>query len=83
MNFETILIDKKDHIGIISLNRPDQLNTFNVTMAKELNQSLNEMDQDNEIRVVLIKGNGLVFSAGIDVRVLPMKSILDYRFLTW
>ncbi len=79
MNFETILIDKKDHIGIISLNRPDQLNTFNVTMAKELNQSLSEMDQDNEIRVVIVKGNGRVFSAGIDVSVLPMKSILEYR----
>lgn len=79
MNFETILIDKKDHIGIISLNRPDQLNAFNVTMAKELNQSLNEMDQDNEIRVVIVKGNGRVFSAGIDVSVLPMKSILEYR----
>ena len=81
MIFETILIDKKDHIGIISLNRPDQLNTFNVTMAKELNQSLSEMDQDNEIRVVIVKGNGRVFSAGIDVSVLPMKSILEYR--TW
>ena len=68
MNFETILIDKKDHIGIISLNRPDQLNTFNVTMAKELNQSLSEMDQDNEIRVVIVKGNGRVFSAGIEDR---------------
>ena len=79
MIFETILIDKKDHIGIISLNRPDQLNTFNVTMAKELNQSLSEMDQDNEIRVVIVKGNGRVFSAGIDVSVLPMKSILEYR----
>jgi len=52
MNYESILIDKKDHIGIISLNRPDQLNTFDVVMAKELNQALNEMDQDDETRVV-------------------------------
>lgn len=79
MNYESILIDTKDHIGIISLNRPDQLNTFDVVMAGELNQALNEMDQDDEIRVVLIRGNGRVFSAGIDVSVLPMKSILEYR----
>ncbi|MBW2332449.1 MAG: enoyl-CoA hydratase/isomerase family protein, partial [Deltaproteobacteria bacterium] len=58
---------------------PDQLNTFNMTLAKELNQALDEMEQDKEIRVIIIKGNGRVFSAGIDVTVLPMKSILEYR----
>ncbi|HDH87046.1 MAG: enoyl-CoA hydratase [Desulfobacterium sp. 4572_20] len=79
MDFETIIVEKKNHVGIITLNRPDQLNTFNMTLAKELNQALDEMEQDKEIRVIIIKGNGRVFSAGIDVTVLPMKSILEYR----
>jgi enoyl-CoA hydratase/carnithine racemase len=79
MDFETVIVEKENHIGIITLNRPDQLNTFTTTLAGELNQSLVDMDQDKEIRVTIIKGNGRVFCAGIDVSVLPMKSILEYR----
>ncbi|HUU39921.1 MAG TPA: enoyl-CoA hydratase-related protein [Desulfatiglandales bacterium] len=79
MDFETILVEKKDHIGIITLNRPQQLNTFNMTMARELDQALTDMDKDNEIRVIVIKGNGRAFCAGIDISVLPLKNIIEYR----
>jgi len=79
MDFETIIAEKQEHIGIITLNRPEQLNTFNKTSAKELDQALTDMDSNKEIRVVVIKGAGRVFCAGIDVSVLPLKSILEYR----
>jgi enoyl-CoA hydratase/carnithine racemase len=79
MDFETIIVEREHHIGIITLNRPEQLNTFTSSLARELNQALRDMDQDREIRVVIIKGNGRVFCAGIDVSVLPMKSVLEYR----
>ena len=79
MDFETIIVEKQDYIGIITLNRPEQLNTFNKTSAKELDQALTDMDGDKEVRVIIIKGNGRVFCAGIDVSVLPLKSILEYR----
>ena len=79
MDFETVIVEKENHIGIITLNRPEQLNTFTTTLAGELDQSLVDMDQDKEIRVIIIKGNGRAFCAGIDVSVLPMKSILEYR----
>ena len=79
MDLETIIVEKENHIGIITLNRPDELNTFTNTLAAELNQSLVDMDQDKEIRAVILKGNGRAFCAGIDVSVLPMDSILEYR----
>jgi len=79
MEFETIISERQNHIGIITLNRPEKLNTFTTTLAKELNQAMADMDHDREIRAVIIKGNGRVFSAGIDVSVMPMKSILEYR----
>jgi enoyl-CoA hydratase/carnithine racemase len=79
MDFETIIVERENHIGIITLNRPEQLNTFTSSLARELNQALLDMDQDREIRVVILKGNGRVFCAGIDVSVLPMKSVLEYR----
>jgi enoyl-CoA hydratase/carnithine racemase len=79
MNYETILADKETHIGTIALNRPDQLNTFTTTLAHELNQALVAMDKDQDIRVVILKGNGRAFCAEIDMSVLPMESIIDYR----
>ncbi len=79
MDFETILTERENHIGIITLNRPEQLNTFTATLADELNQALVDMDNEGDIRVVVLKGNGRVFCAGIDVSVLPMKGILEYR----
>jgi enoyl-CoA hydratase/carnithine racemase len=79
MEFETIISERQNYIGIITLNRPEKLNTFTTTLAKELNQALADMDQDREIRAVIIRGNGRVFSAGIDVSVMPLKSILEYR----
>jgi len=79
MDFETIIVEKENHIGIITLNRPEQLNTFTTALARELSEALADMDRDETIRVVILKGNGRVFCAGIDVSVLPMKSILEYR----
>ena len=79
MDFETVVVETENNIGIITLNRPDQLNTFNTALARELNQALADMDKDQGIRVVIIKANGRVFSAGIDVSVMPMKSIIEYR----
>ena len=79
MDFETIIVEKENHIGIITLNRPDQLNTFTTALARELSEALADMDRDETVRVVILKGNGRVFCAGIDVSVLPMKGILEYR----
>jgi enoyl-CoA hydratase/carnithine racemase len=79
MDLETIIVEKENHIGIITLNRPEQLNTFTTALARELGEALTDMDRDEAIRVVILKGNGRVFCAGIDVSVLPMKSILEYR----
>ena len=45
MDFETVIVENENHIGIITLNRPDQLNTFTTTLAGELDQSMVDMDQ--------------------------------------
>ena len=66
-------------VGVITLNRPDQLNTFNSLLAEELVQALLAMDADSKVRVVLLKGAGRVFCAGIDVTELAGKSAMEYR----
>jgi len=78
MSDRPVIVDRKDHIGIISLNRPDQFNTFNTALATELNRALIELDNDAEIRVVVIRGIGKAFSAGIDVSEYFGKTQREY-----
>jgi enoyl-CoA hydratase/carnithine racemase len=66
-------------VGMITLNRPDQLNTFNSLMAGELVAAFKAMDDDPKVRVVLVKGAGKAFCAGIDVNELADKSAMAYR----
>ncbi len=73
-----VIVDRKGHIGIITLNRPKQLNTFNTALATELNRALIELDNDQNIRVVVVKGQGKAFSAGIDVSEYFGKTQKEY-----
>jgi enoyl-CoA hydratase/carnithine racemase len=63
----------------ITLNRPEQLNTFNTGLAMELNQVFKVLDQDNQVRVIIVKGAGKAFCAGIDVSEFFDKTALEYR----
>jgi len=79
MENEPILVDKQDMIGLITLNRPEEMNTFNVPFARKLNDALLEMDQDDEIRVIVIRASGKHFSTGISLSEFKDKSQKDYR----
>ncbi len=74
MSYKTLLVTKKDYIGTISMNRPEDLNTFSSQLAADLNAALLEMDADPEVRVVILKGEGRAFSAGIDLSEFEGKS---------
>jgi len=80
MKFETLIIEISDnHVGILTLNRPESLNTFNSQMAAELYLALGELDVDPNVRVILLKGAGRAFCAGIDVNELAGKTAIQYR----
>jgi enoyl-CoA hydratase/carnithine racemase len=79
MSFNSIIVDKENHVGIITLNRPDQLNTFSSELAVELNDALNQLENEKNIRVLVIKGAGKSFCAGIDVSEFFGKSLHEYR----
>ena len=68
MNYQTILVEKKDYIATVVLNRPDRLNAFNDQMADELLEAFASADRDDEIRVVVITGAGRAFSSGADLK---------------
>lgn len=80
MNYESIAVEiGEDYVGLITLNRPAQMNTFTTTLATELNQALQTLDKDKNVRVILIKGEGRVFCAGIDVGDFFGKTASEYR----
>jgi len=85
MEFATVLVETTEkHVGIITLNRPDQLNTFTSQMAGELHAALLAMEADNHVRVILLKSSGRAFCAGIDVNELAGKSATQYReWIEW
>jgi len=65
---EFILVDKSDGIAVITINRPDKLNSLNEEVLKELEKTLDELEDDNEIKVLLIRGAGdKAFVAGADI----------------
>ena len=79
MDYQTVIIERKDHIGSIILNRPEVLNILNTQLAEEINSALVELEADSEVYVVIIKGAGRAFCAGIDLRELPGKSVWEYH----
>jgi enoyl-CoA hydratase/carnithine racemase len=67
MNYSTLLIERKENIGTTTLNRPDKLNVLCALAFQEFIAALHEVDQDDEIRVVIVTGAGRAFSAGLDL----------------
>lgn len=80
MAFQDILVTAPaDHVATITLNRPEQMNTLTTRMARELNQALLDQDADPGVRVILLKGSGKAFCAGIDVNELTGKTPMEYQ----
>jgi len=67
MNFETIKYEVKDKILIITLNRPDRLNAFTGQMMNDLISAFDSASNDDEVRVVIVTGEGRGFCAGADL----------------
>jgi 2-(1,2-epoxy-1,2-dihydrophenyl)acetyl-CoA isomerase len=65
--YETILFEKEDSVGNIALNRPEKLNAFDTSMHDELYAALGEAAEDEELRCIVLRGEGRGFSAGADL----------------
>jgi enoyl-CoA hydratase/carnithine racemase len=69
VSYETLLIDARDGVATLTLNRPDARNALNATMIRELGAALAELEASPAARVVIIRGAGdRAFCAGADLR---------------
>lgn len=68
MSLETILLDIRGKVGLITLNRPQALNALNAQIVRELNQALDQLEADPNIGCVVLAGSEKAFAAGADIK---------------
>ena len=77
MTYELITPEKKDRVGLITLNRPKQMNALNPKLMQELGKALQDFDADEGIRAIVITGNEKAFAAGADIGAMKDFSYMD------
>ena len=78
MAYETLVTDKQDGIGVITINRPDVRNSMNQQVLEELRSALDELREDDSVGVVMFMGAGeKAFVAGADIGELKERTLLD------
>ncbi len=90
-NFENIILTKNyrehPHIGMIQLNRPKVLNALSTDLMREVVEAMFLLEDDKNIRVIILTGNERAFAAGADIGQMmeasPIDQINDNRFRTW
>jgi enoyl-CoA hydratase len=65
--YQNILVETRERVGLIRLNRPHRLNALNDALAKELSAALRAFDADDGIGCIVITGNDKAFAAGADI----------------
>ena len=81
MNYTSILIETIESVGLIRLNRPKALNALNSTVMSEIVDALKNLDDDEQIRAIVITGNDKAFAAGADIKEMVDVSSVE-MFLT-
>ena len=77
-NYQYILVERDERVGIVTLNRPKELNALNTHLIGELASALEEFDRDDEIRCIVLTGAGeRAFAAGADIKEMSGKSPID------
>ncbi len=74
MAFETVLVETRGPVGLITLNRPRQLNALNAALIGELGRALDAFEADSAIGAVVLTGSDKAFAAGADIREMAAKT---------
>jgi enoyl-CoA hydratase len=77
MAYETILVDTKGKVGVITLNRPQALNALNSTVIKEMGQALDIFEANEAIGCIVITGSEKSFAAGADIKEMQSKTFMQ------
>ncbi len=70
-DYDTVLIERRGPVALVSLNRPDQLNAFDAALRRDILSAVREVNDDDSVRVAVLTGAGRAFSAGADLKEMP------------
>lgn len=76
-SYSTILVEVSEQVGLVRLNRPQAMNAFNLTMSRELMDALLALDDDDQVRALVVTGNERVFAAGADIKEMADASAVE------
>src|ERR1700743_1883238 len=76
--WETILVERRERVGLITLNRPKSLNALNRQLAQETLKALQEFDADDRVGAIVIAGSPRAFAAGADIAEMAEKSFTNF-----
>ncbi len=77
MEYQNILVETKNKVGVITLNRPKALNALNDQLMDELGHALHAFDQDDNIGCMIITGSEKAFAAGADIAAMANYNYMD------
>jgi enoyl-CoA hydratase len=77
MVYETITVDVRGAVGLITLNRPKALNALNAQMVQEMGRALDELEADQAIGAIVITGSEKAFAAGADIKEMKDKTFVE------
>lgn len=77
MSYETILVEQRAKVGLVTLNRPKQLNALNDQLMNELGEALTLFDRDESVGCMVITGSEKAFAAGADIGAMASWSYMD------
>ena len=87
MNYENILVETEDGVGVITLNRPKALNALNDPLVRELAAAIEEFENDDRIGALVITGSEKAFAAGADIKQMQPRGYMDWylkeQFGSW
>ena len=77
MEYQAIIVETKDKVGIITLNRPKALNALNDQLMEELGVALRAFEQDENIGCIILTGSEKAFAAGADIAAMVNYTYMD------
>ena len=78
-----VLLEKKDGIGIITLNDPEKMNGFSEELVGELLNIVNAIEKDDDVKIMIVTGQGKIFSAGGDISIFDRGLAGGYKYLNF
>lgn len=77
MNYENLLVETRGKVGLITLNRPNELNALSTDLMREIGRGLSAFEDDHQVGAVVITGSEKAFAAGADIKDMHEKEYME------